>query len=245
MKKIVILNSSLRKKTTYNLLKKIETHFDDYNIDFINIKDYEIKPCIGCENCLRRGQCNIKDQTQIVLDKLSQADGIIIGTPVYLRQISGHLKVLIDRGCAWYHRSPLVGKPILFVTTTQVTGSKQAIEYLKDLSLQWGTIDTGYISRRMFNADKDLTDKSLKLFEYYLKDKNKLKYRPTMKQILEFNTQKVLAVNILPLDLEYWTEKEYINKPYYYKCKINIFTRLIGIMHYKILSYFIAKNKTE
>lgn len=153
--------------------------------------------------------------------------------------------MLIDRGCAWYHRSPLVGKPIFFVTTTQVTGSKQAIEYLKDLSTQWGTIDTGYISRKMFTLDKEIDDKRLSLFRYYLNDKNKLNYRPTIKQIIEFNTQKVLAVNILALDLEYWTKKGYINKPYYYKCKINIFKRLFGIMYYKILSYFISKNKTE
>lgn len=245
MKKIVIVNSSLRKKTMYKLLKKIENYFNGYNVEFLNINDYEIKPCNGCENCLRRGFCSINDQTQIVLDKLSQADGIIIGTPVYLRQISGYLKVLIDRGCAWYHRSPLVGKPIFFVTTTQVTGSKQAIKYLKDLSLQWGTIDTGHISRKMFTSDEVIDEKSLSLFRHYLEDNSIFKYKPTLKQIFEFCTQKALAINVLPLDLKYWTEMGYIDMPYYYKCKINIFKQLLGFAYYKILSYFIGKNKTE
>ena len=243
MKNIIIINSSLRKKTTFKLLKRIETYFNDCNVEFINIIDYNIKPCIGCENCMRKGQCHIKDDAIQLLDKISQADGIIIGTPVYMRQISGHLKVLIDRGCAWYHRSPLVGKPILFITTTQVTGSKQSIKYLKDLSLQWGTIDTGYISRKIFDIDKNLDSKPLNLFKYYLNNKNRANYKPNMNRIIEFNTQKVLAVNILPLDLEYWSEKGYIDNPYYYNCKINIFKRLLGYLYYKMLSYFINKNK--
>ena len=245
MKRIVIINSSMRKKSTYSLLKRIESFFGDYQVEFLSIKDFDIKPCIGCENCLRRGNCNIKDEANILLTKISESDGIIICTPVYLRQISGYLKVLIDRGCAWYHRSPLVGKPIFFVTTTQVTGSKQAISYLNDVSLQWGTINTGSISRTMFNLEKEIKQESLSKFMYYMDGNNKKKHKPKLKQIIEFHTQKVLAVNILPLDLAFWTEKGYINKPYFYECRINIFKRIIGSSYYKMLSYFIYKNKAE
>lgn len=244
MKDILIINSSVRKKATYTLLKTIANLLGDYNVEFLNIRDYDIKPCVGCENCLLNGHCNIDDQANIILQKIRQADGIIIGTPVYLRQISGYLKILIDRGCAWYHRSPLVGKPILFATTTKASGTKEAIRYLKDLSVQWGTIDTGYVSRTMFNMENKLEEKSLNLFKYYLDDSNRLKYRPTIKQIIEFNTQKVLAVSILPLDLQYWTKKGYVEKPYYYACRINIFKRIIGRAYYQMLSYFINKNKS-
>lgn len=245
MKKILIINSSMRKKSTYSLLKRIESFFDDYEVEFLNIKDFDVKPCVGCENCIRIGNCHIKDEANILLAKMSEADGIIIGTPVYLRQISGYLKVLIDRGCSWYHRSPLVGKTILFVTTTQVTGSKQAVKYLKDVSTQWGMIYTGYISRTMFNLEKEVKQESLLKFKYYMDDNNKKRYKPKLKQIIEFYTQKVLAVHILPLDLAYWTEKGYIKQPYFYKCRINIFKRIVGYSYYKMLSYFINKNKSE
>ena len=245
MKKILIINSSIRKKSTYSLLKKVESFFTDHEVDFVSIKDFDIKPCVGCENCLRRGKCNIRDDADSLLNKMVEADGIIIGTPVYLRQISGYLKVLIDRGCAWYHRSPLVGKPIFFVTTTQATGSKQAGLYLKDISMQWGTIDSGLLSRTMFNLDKEVNQNSLTKFRFYLDDDNKRTYRPKLKQIIEFSTQKVLAVHILPLDLSYWTEKGYIDKAYYFDCRINIFKRITGYLYFRMLSYFIAKNKTE
>ena len=42
-----------------------------------------------------------------------------------------------------------------------------------------------------------------------MEDKNKRNYKPTFKQIIEFNTQKVLGVNIIPLDMEYWEIKGY------------------------------------
>lgn len=243
MKSVLIINGSIRKKSTYSLLKRIESYFDEFEVELINIKDYDIKPCTGCENCMRKGTCNIKDEANLILTKISNADGIIFGSPVYLRQLSGHLKVLFDRGCSWYHRSPLVGKPVFFVTSTQVTGSNATIKYLNDLSLQWGTINAGNISRNMFNIEKNIETKSLDKFKYYMDDNNKRKYKPTFKQIIEFSTQKVLAVNILPLDKEHWTEKGYINQPYFYDCQINIFKRLTGAVYYNILNYFISKNK--
>lgn len=245
MSRVLIINSSFRKKSTYSLLKRIESLFESDSVEFLNIKDFDIKPCIGCENCLRKGICNIKDSAGVLLDKMSSAEGIIIGTPVYLRQISGYLKMLIDRGCSWYHRSPLVGKPIFFVTATQVSGSKQAMKYLNDLSVQWGTINTGFLSRTMFSMNRDFKNGMLKKFNYYLKETNKRKYRPSLKQLIEFHTQKVLAIHVLPLDKEYWTQKDYLDKAYYYPCKINPFNRLIGFLYFKMLSYIIGKNKAE
>lgn len=245
MKKVLILNGSMRKKTTYALLKKIEGQFNDVQFDFVNIADYDIKPCVGCENCLRNGACNIKDDAQVLLDKMMAADGLIIGTPIYLRHISGYLKMLFDRGCAWYHRSPLVGKPIFFVTTTQASGTKKALKYLKDISLQWGTIYTGEISRTMFDSDKAIEFKELENFIRYLDDKKRHKYRPKLSQIIEFNTQKVLAKYVLPLDLAFWNEKGYMAQPYFYACKIGVINKGLGALYFRMLSYFISKNKRE
>ncbi len=177
------------------------------------------------------------------MNKLANADGLIIGTPVYLRQISGYLKMLIDRGCSWYHRSPLVGKPIFFVSTTQVSGLKPTNKYLKDLSVQWGTITTGILSRTMFKLDEPIKVEDLKVFNSYLEEETKINYSPSLKNIIEFNTQKVLAVCVLPVDLAFWNEKGYVEKPYFFNCKINLFKRLIGYLYYKMLSYFINKNK--
>lgn len=243
--KILIINGSQRKKNTFDLLQRIAEHFNGYDVEILNISDYNIQTCSGCENCLRKGTCPIKDDANIILEKMIKADGLIIGAPIHLRQIPGTLKNIFDRGCAWYHRSPVVGKPILFVTTTQVTGSKATIKYLKDLSVQWGTIDSGNISRTLFNLDKPVLEKDFSKFKKYLKEENLKKYRPSFKQVFEFNTQKILAEEILPIDLEYWTEQGYINHPYFFQCRINFVKRLLGFSYYKFLKNIISKNKLD
>lgn len=243
MAKILIINGSQRKKNTFTVLQKISELLGDHDLEFINIKDYNVKPCAGCENCLRKGTCHIEDDASKVLEKMIEADGIIIGSPVYLRHISGYLKNIFDRACSWYHRSPIVGKPVFFVTTTQVTGSKASMRYLKDLSVQWGTIYAGHISRTLFTIDKPYLESDLSTFIKYLNKDNLIHYRPSIKQIIEFNTQKILAEEILPIDLSFWEEKAYIQKPYFFKCKINYVKRLIGFLYYKLLKRIISKNK--
>jgi len=243
MAKILIINGSQRKKTTYNLLNNLTEYLSEHEIEFINVGDYQVKPCVGCEHCLRKGTCPIKDDAKIVLDKMVEADGIIIGSPIYLRHIPGYLKNIFDRGCAWYHRSPLVGKPMFFVMTTQVTGRKNALKYLKDLSVQWGTIDTGTVSRTTFTLDKNPLKKDLIEFKKYLNKDNLKHYKPSFKRIIEFQTQKILAEEILPIDLVFWKEQGYINRPYFFQCKINLCKRTIGFIYYKFLKNIIAKNK--
>ena len=244
MAKILIINGSQRKKNTFNVLKRIEKEFSNDEVEFINVSDYNVKPCIGCEQCLRKGICHIQDDSTKILNMMIEADGIIIGTPIYLRQIPGNLKNIFDRGCEWYHRSPIVGKPVFFVTTTQVTGTKSAMIYLRDLTVQWGIIYTGKINRTVFNLDKPLDLKNLIKFKKYLNKDNLKKYKPTLKQVFEFNTQKVLAEEILPIDQEYWEEKGYIDNPYFFKCKINPIKRILGFLYYKVLKNLISKNKT-
>lgn len=245
MSKILIINGSHREKNTYNLLKKIERQLNEHTIEFINVSNYNVHPCMGCEKCLRKGLCHIQDEANTILEKIIESDGVIIGTPIYLRQIPGSLKNIFDRGCEWYHRSPVVGKPMFFVTTTQVTGTKIAINYLRDLTVQWGIIYTGRISRTVFNLDKPIDVRKLNKFKHYLNKKNLKNHKPSTKNLFEFYTQRVLAEEILPIDQEYWEEKGYLNRPYFFECKINIFKRLIGFLYYKFLKNIISKNKKE
>jgi len=56
-----------------------------------------IFPCDACGACLKTGNCRIEDDMQAVYPKLIQADGIIIGTPVYFWSVSAQAKILIDR----------------------------------------------------------------------------------------------------------------------------------------------------
>ncbi|MGL5328428.1 MAG: flavodoxin family protein, partial [Peptostreptococcaceae bacterium] len=70
MKKIVLINSSNRKKNTYSLLSSIEKLLKEHNFqtEIINLGDYKIDFCKGCEVCVLQDKCFVKDETHIIMD---------------------------------------------------------------------------------------------------------------------------------------------------------------------------------
>ncbi|HBG82004.1 TPA: flavodoxin family protein [candidate division CPR2 bacterium] len=64
--------------------------------DIILLKDYQINPCRGCGAC-KDGECIQKDNMKKLIPKITSADAIIIGSPVYYGGITGGLKCLLDR----------------------------------------------------------------------------------------------------------------------------------------------------
>lgn len=80
------------------------------DIELLTVNDKEIKPCDGCRACVASGECHIKDDMQVVYDKLLEADGIILGSPVYFWTVTAQAKAIIDRSYALYHEFRLRDK---------------------------------------------------------------------------------------------------------------------------------------
>ena len=97
--------------------------------ELIHLKDYHIEYCIGCEGCMRRVHqlqkkigfdvfpvpvegynCTVKDDMQIIHEKMIAADGIILAAPVYILTIPGQMKTFIDRCRTFVHDYRLMGK---------------------------------------------------------------------------------------------------------------------------------------
>jgi multimeric flavodoxin WrbA len=241
MKKIVIINASMRKKNTFNLLKEIEHILKNkYKIEFINLSDANIKSCFGCEMCLKTSDCHLKDDFDIIEEKLKNADGIIFGTPVYLRNISSTLKNFIDRTSKWYHRPILFGIPVMSVITTAYSGFPQSDAYLKDVYLQWGANYSMSIKKTAMK-NKAVEESNLKKFIRLIEDDSS-RYSPTIKQLIEFKTQKVLAYKILEKDFEYWRDINWLEKDYFYECRINPLKKAIAWSYFHLLMKVIPKR---
>jgi Multimeric flavodoxin WrbA len=57
-----------------------------------------IKPCQGCLFCRREPACAQKDDDmQTVYEAVKQADAVVIGSPVYMHQVTAQTKILFDR----------------------------------------------------------------------------------------------------------------------------------------------------
>lgn len=107
--KVYAINGSPRKnKNTATLLQKaldgVKESAKDKEIEteIINLYDLNYTGCKSCFACKRLGgksygKCAIKDDVQEVLEKVSQADGLIFGSPVYFGNITGQLMTFLER----------------------------------------------------------------------------------------------------------------------------------------------------
>jgi multimeric flavodoxin WrbA len=56
-----------------------------------------IHHCIGCHKCLDTGECTFKDDFQIFIKKYLDADGVLLGSPVYHMAVPASMKAALDR----------------------------------------------------------------------------------------------------------------------------------------------------
>ena len=88
MKKVVIFIGSRQKRATLRAAQEFEKDIKVYgetDVEYIFLKDYRLDYCIGCNQCFTRGEdhCPLKDDRDLLLEKIYQADGVVFATPNY------------------------------------------------------------------------------------------------------------------------------------------------------------------
>ncbi|NTW34887.1 MAG: flavodoxin family protein [Syntrophobacteraceae bacterium] len=65
--------------------------------EFLKLADMRISPCLGCIGCRETGECVIKDDMSRIYEGFQAADAIVVGSPVYMWQVSAQTKMFLDR----------------------------------------------------------------------------------------------------------------------------------------------------
>ena len=100
--KVIAINGSPRKNgNTYTSIKRVCDILEKEGIEteIIQVGDKTFGGCRACGACAKLGKCAFgdKDGLNEIGEKMSEADGIIIGSPVYYADINGTLKSFLDR----------------------------------------------------------------------------------------------------------------------------------------------------
>ena len=66
-------------------------------VEEIVLRDLKISPCLEIYGCTQSGDCAIKDDFQKVRDKILDAQGLMLASPVFFYAVSTHTKTLMDR----------------------------------------------------------------------------------------------------------------------------------------------------
>ena len=164
--KITIINGSPRKNgATFRVLNYFQESlgniYSDVNIEFLNLIDYNLKYCIGCQHCYKTGKCIISDdRIEKIHDIIKNSNGIIWGSPNYATNISGLLRNFHDR-VNMLMSQLLYRKPCINIVTYENLMVNKVLKIMKEMVAYAG----GYSVKSMgiknpFN--KDPLDKKLK-----------------------------------------------------------------------------------
>ena len=100
--KVVGFNGSPRKEgNTFNAIKTVFAELEKKGIDteMVQLGSADIKGCRACFKCFetKDKRCIQTDDLNLFVEKMIEADGIIIGSPTYFSNVSTEVKALIDR----------------------------------------------------------------------------------------------------------------------------------------------------
>ncbi len=104
-KKIYIINGSNRKNVNTDSMCKsfMEGAKDaECETEIIHLYNVDFKGCYSCFTCKLKngknyGKCSYKDGLEPILNKISKGDGIVFATPIYFADISGTMKMFVER----------------------------------------------------------------------------------------------------------------------------------------------------
>jgi multimeric flavodoxin WrbA len=101
--KVAAFNGSVRKEgNTYLLLKTVLEELEKENIEteLIQMGDRPIQGCIACYKCMgnKDMKCAVDtDPFNQYFEKMAQADGVLLGSPVYFSDVTANMKAFIER----------------------------------------------------------------------------------------------------------------------------------------------------
>lgn len=118
-KKVLILSGSPRKGGNSDILcDEFLRGAQDagHKAEKIRVAEKKVAPCSGCYYCSTHGgACVHKDDMADILQKMIDADVIVLASPVYFYSISAQLKAVIDRTVArWLE---VKDKEFYYITT--------------------------------------------------------------------------------------------------------------------------------
>lgn len=98
--KVLLINGSPNiKGCTFTALSEVAKTLEKEGVEteIIQVGNKDIRGCIACRQCKKTGKCVFNDLVNEVAPKLEEADGIVIGSPVYYGSPNGTVMSFVDR----------------------------------------------------------------------------------------------------------------------------------------------------
>lgn len=242
MKKVTAFVGSAHKKNTHaatvQYLKNLQA-LGDVEYEIVTLSDYNLGICRGCRLCTLKGEefCPLKDDRDMLLEKIEASDGVIFATPNYCFQVSGYMKVFLDRFSAAFHRPRYFGKTFTSIVVQGIGRGGEIVKYLDFVGSNLGfnavkgvcvtALDpkTEEVQQKI---DRALAAHSKKFFVRLEKQDYP---SPTLLKLMLFRISRTTMNRMLNdsnQDYRYYREKGWFKSEYYYPARLGLLKKAAG-----------------
>jgi multimeric flavodoxin WrbA len=133
MKVIAVNGSPHEKGNTYTALciAKQELEAQGIEVEVLQLGKLEFAGCRGCGACSKTGQCVFADDVfNEMCAKFYEADGVILGSPVYYASMNGTLKCFLDR-CFYQSKGRMRHKVAAAIAVSRRAGDMTTLDDLQ------------------------------------------------------------------------------------------------------------------
>jgi NAD(P)H-dependent FMN reductase len=222
---LCILGGPQKFGKTYNVVHLLTSRIlsgTAITIEYVRLRDLNIRQCTGCFSCNLNGieTCPLQDDVQGILDKMRRSDGLILAAPTYTENVPALTKSFFDRLNYLYHRPEFFGKKAVVVSTVGFYGIKGALRQLGSVR-DWGydVVDELGIVPAPFDLKykKQIEDKIGKRIDRTADKLINALSKPKKINFNFFNFAKFQAIKASSITTRYYSKADF----HYYKDKEN------------------------
>ena len=240
--KVTAFVGSARKKHTYKATKQLMDNlqsFGDVECEIVSLSDFHLELCKGCMLCLNKGEelCPFKDDRDMLIDKMNNSDGILFASPNYSFNVSGFMKVFLDRLGFIIHRPRFFGKAFTSIVVQGFYRGGKIISYFNFLGKGLGF---NVVRGCCLNSLEPMTTKEQKKTDLIIEKQSKKFYstlikkeypNPTFFKLMIFRMSRTSIKLLLDeswRDYTYYKNNGWFGSNYYYPTQLNTIKKLAG-----------------
>ena len=256
--KVTAFIGNAQKRHTYTateqFLKRLQL-LGDVDCEMVRLSDYHLETCRGCRLCIDKGEelCPLKDDRDLLIEKIMNSDGVIFSSPNYSFQVSAWMKTFLDRLGFMFHRPRFFGRTFTSLVNEGIYGGKKIIKYLNFVGFGLGfhvvkgaTILTivPVTEEMQRKNEKIINNLSKRFYSQLVKDKYPA---PSLLKLFFFRMARSsmgIMLNETNRDYLFYQKNGWFESEYYYPVKLNPVKSWVGKLFDKRVA-FVARTKNK
>jgi multimeric flavodoxin WrbA len=242
VKRVTAFVGSARKRHTHEAVAQFLTNVQalgDVECDIVTLSDYTLRGCRGCQLCFEKGEefCPLKDDRDMLMDKIMASDGVVFASPNYCGHVSGIMKTFLDRFGFVCHRPRYFGKVCTSIVTQGIAAGDKIVKYLDVFAM---TLGFNVVKGICVTAIHPRTEKDQQKIDRALAGLARRFYpglakpahpAPTWLMLMVFRMGRTSIRQMSDdgsRDYRYYAEKGWFESDYYYPTHLGVLKKVAG-----------------